>query len=165
MNDALIGIELDGEAQTGELAGRVAAVCGVGDVIALAGDLGVGKTVFARAFIRAYLGRAEEVPSPTFTLLQTYGGEADGSTPVHHFDLYRLNDASEAYELGFEEAITDGVTLIEWPDRLGDLLPVDRLDLELRQGPRPDSRLARLTGHGFWRARLMESLGEAAIHG
>ncbi len=158
-----IDIDLADEAETAALAGRIAGVCGVGDVIALGGDLGAGKTVFARAFIRAYLGRPEEVPSPTFTLLQIYGDE--GSTPVHHFDLYRLNDASETFELGFDEALADGIALIEWPDRLGALLPSDRLDLELRQGPSPDSRRARLTGHGFWRARLIESLGEAAIHG
>ncbi len=158
-----IDLDLADETQTADLAGRIAGVCGIGDVIALGGDLGVGKTVFARAFIQAYLGRPEEVPSPTFTLLQTYGDEA--STPVHHFDLYRLNDASETFELGFDEALADGVTLIEWPDRLGELLPSNRLDIELRQGPRPDSRHARLTGHGFWRARLIEGLGEAAIHG
>lgn len=158
-----IDIELADETQTAELAGRIAGVCGVGDVIALRGDLGAGKTVFARAFIRAYLGRPEEVPSPTFTLLQSYGDE--GSTLVHHFDLYRLNDASETFELGFDEAVADGVTLIEWPDRLGDLLPSNRLDFELRQGPTADSRRARLIGHGFWRARLIESLGAAAIHG
>jgi len=158
-----VDFDLADETRTVDLAGRIAGVCGVGDVIGLSGDLGVGKTVFARAFIWAYLGRPEEVLSPTFTLLQTYGEY--GATPVHHFDLYRLTDASETFELGFDEALADGVTLIEWPDRIDGLLPGNRLDIELRQGLQPDSRRARLTGHGFWRTRLVENLGEAAIHG
>jgi tRNA threonylcarbamoyladenosine biosynthesis protein TsaE len=146
-------MELGDEAATVALARRIAAVARAGDVIALAGDLGTGKTRFARAFVDAAAGDGEEVPSPTFTLVQTY----DSSTgPIWHFDLYRLTRPDEAYELGIEEALTDGITLIEWPDRLAGLLPAERLDVELAYGAQPTARRARLTGHGSWAPRLAD---------
>jgi tRNA threonylcarbamoyl adenosine modification protein YjeE len=131
------------------LAGRAAA----GDIVALWGGLGAGKTTFARAFIHARPGGAgvAEVPSPTFTLVQVYD-LADA--PVWHFDLYRLTNAEDAWELGIEEAFTEAVSLIEWPDRLGPLLPERRLDLHLNAGTHPDARQARLVGHGDWSTRL-----------
>ncbi|MEK9726225.1 MAG: tRNA (adenosine(37)-N6)-threonylcarbamoyltransferase complex ATPase subunit type 1 TsaE, partial [Rhodospirillaceae bacterium] len=126
MNADGIEIALADEAATEALGRWLAAVAAPGDVIALAGDLGSGKTVLARAVVRAYCDTpGEEVPSPTFTLVQSYEG---GAAPVHHFDLYRLEDPDEALELGIEEAFADGVTLIEWPDRLGPWLPAERLD-------------------------------------
>lgn len=91
-----------------------------GDVILLNGDLGAGKTVFSRAFIRSYCNdQSIDVPSPTFTLLQTY---ENSKTNIYHFDLYRLAEAEEIYEIGWEEAIADGISLVEWPERLGDLV-------------------------------------------
>ncbi|MGE0164897.1 MAG: tRNA (adenosine(37)-N6)-threonylcarbamoyltransferase complex ATPase subunit type 1 TsaE [Dongiaceae bacterium] len=144
-------MELGDEAATVALARRIAAVAHAGDVIALAGDLGTGKTRFARAFVDAAAGDGEEVPSPTFTLVQTYESPAG---PIWHFDLYRLARPEEAYELGFEEALTDGIALIEWPERLGGLLPVERLDIALAYGDRPTARRARLAGHGGWAPRL-----------
>src|SRR5271157_2974950 len=101
------------EAATKALAARLAAIACVGDVVALSGELGVGKTAFARAFIRARCGADEEVPSPTFTLSQVYDG---GGSAIWHFDLYRLAAAEEAWELGIEEAFSCGISLIEWPD-------------------------------------------------
>jgi tRNA threonylcarbamoyladenosine biosynthesis protein TsaE len=108
------------EDETTAIAQELADTLKPGDVVALYGDLGAGKSVFCRAVIR-HLARIPDlvVPSPTFTLVQTYdtpGGE------IWHFDLYRMNDPSEIYELGWEEALT-AITLIEWPDRLGGLLP------------------------------------------
>jgi tRNA threonylcarbamoyladenosine biosynthesis protein TsaE len=144
-------MELGDEAATVALARRIAAVARAGDVIALAGDLGTGKTRFARAFVDAAAGDGEEVPSPTFTLVQTYDSPAG---PIWHFDLYRLARPEEAYELGIEEALTDGIALIEWPERLGDLLPAERLDIALAYGDRPTARRARLAGHGGWAPRL-----------
>jgi tRNA threonylcarbamoyladenosine biosynthesis protein TsaE len=150
-------MELGDEAATVALACRVAAVARAGDVIALAGDLGTGKTRFARAFVDAAAGDGEEVPSPTFTLVQTYDSPAG---PIWHFDLYRLTRPDEAYELGLEEALADGIALIEWPDRLADLLPAQRLDIDLTYGAEPTARRARLTGHGSWAPRLADLIAD-----
>lgn len=123
------------------------------DVIALRGGLGAGKTAFARAFIRARPGGADvaEVPSPTFTLVQVYDLP---EVPVWHFDLYRLTNAEEAWELGIEEAFAEAISLIEWPERLGALLPEERLDIVLAPGDIPEGRRATLTGRGDWGTRL-----------
>ncbi|MFQ5766153.1 MAG: tRNA (adenosine(37)-N6)-threonylcarbamoyltransferase complex ATPase subunit type 1 TsaE, partial [Rhodospirillales bacterium] len=118
--------------------------------------LGSGKTVFARAFINARAAKPEEVPSPTFTLVQTYVFEGGEAVPVYHFDLFRIEDATEVRELGMDEAFADGISLIEWPDRLDGRLPADRLEVSLEQGPTADSRLATLVGRGAWVARLGE---------
>src|SRR5215470_13086350 len=115
-------IDLPDEAATAAFAARVSAVAAAGDIIALKGDLGAGKTTFARAFIRAH-GCEEEVPSPTFTLVQIY---EVGPIAIWHFDLYRINSPDEAWELGIEDAFLEGISLIEWPDRLGSLLPQHR---------------------------------------
>lgn len=107
------------EAETIAIAGRLAARVKPGDIIALNGTLGVGKTAFCRGFIQSFLPETE-VPSPTFTLLQTY------DTPefsIYHFDMYRLKAPEEAYEIGIEDAFADGVSLIEWPEKIGNLLP------------------------------------------
>lgn len=123
------------------------------DVIALRGGLGMGKTAFARAFIRARPGGGDvaEVPSPTFTLVQVYDLP---DVPVWHFDLYRLTNAEDAWELGIEEAFAEAISLIEWPERLGGLLPEERLDIELAPGDTPDGRRVTLAGLGEWGARL-----------
>ena len=155
-------LDLPDPAATAALAARLAALARLGDVIALGGDLGTGKTSFARAFINA-LARVEdepagevpeEVPSPTFTLVQTYRRKP---ADVWHFDLYRLKLPEEAYELGIEEAFAEAISLIEWPDRLGRLLPADRLDLVLHFTDRPEARRANLCGRGGWAARLAKS--------
>ena len=143
-------VELADEAATEALAGRVALEAQRGDVIALEGTLGTGKTSFARAFVRA-LGVEDEVPSPTFTLVQIYD-TARGA--VWHFDLYRLARPEDAYELGIEEAMGDGISLIEWPERLGALLPRERLDIALAMGATPQSRRATLRAAPSWTARL-----------
>jgi tRNA threonylcarbamoyladenosine biosynthesis protein TsaE len=150
-------IALPDEAATISLAARIAALAQAGDVIALEGDLGAGKTVFARAFIRA-LGGEEEVPSPTFTLVQTYP-----LTPVAvwHFDLYRLHSPEEAWELAIEDAFAIGISLIEWPRRLGPLLPERRLEVALDFADRPEARRARLTAGSAWRARLAAIAADA----
>lgn len=145
-------IDLPDEAATAGLAARLAFRARQGDVIGLSGPLGSGKTSFARAFIRAYGGGSEEVPSPTFTLVEIYS--VAGRPPVWHFDLYRLTAPEEAWELGIEEAWSEGISLIEWPERLGKLLPAERLLLALEEGARPTSRIARLDASPGWAARL-----------
>jgi tRNA threonylcarbamoyladenosine biosynthesis protein TsaE len=146
-------LDLPDEAATAALAAHLAARARRGDVLALQGPLGSGKTSFARAFIRAFIG-AEEVPSPTFTLVETYA--APGKPPVWHFDLYRLNAPDEALELGLEEAITDAVSLIEWPERLGNWLPRESLRLSLDDGPTARARCARLIVPAGWADRLAD---------
>jgi tRNA threonylcarbamoyladenosine biosynthesis protein TsaE len=160
-----IGFELPDEAATARLARSLAALALKGDVIALLGELGSGKTAFARAFINALprpqaapeparepLG-PEEVPSPTFTLLQTY---ERAPAPVWHFDLYRLTRPDEVYELGFEEALGEGILVIEWPERLGPLLPAERLELRFDFAGRAEARRVTLTGTGSWDRRLRD---------
>ena len=146
--------DLPDEAATAALAHRIAPLAKPGDVFALWGGLGAGKTVFARAFVRSRGSPEEEVPSPTFTLVQTYEPGPGFEGTVYHFDLFRLGAAEEAYELDIEDAFATGISLIEWPDRLGRLLPPARLDLTLDQGPSPDSRIAVLEGRGSWAERL-----------
>jgi len=97
-----------------------------GDVLALTGDLGTGKTAFARALIQGLIGDATPVPSPTFTLVQTYDAPIG---PIWHCDLYRLEDPTECWELGLDDAFQHAITLIEWPDRMGALLPSTALSI------------------------------------
>lgn len=108
------------------LAARLAAVLRSGDVLALSGDLGAGKTTFARGVLRG-LGWLGEVPSPSFTLVQTY----DTVPPLWHVDLYRLDRADEADALGLDDIWDEAVVLIEWPERLGSRLPAQALRLRL----------------------------------
>jgi tRNA threonylcarbamoyladenosine biosynthesis protein TsaE len=148
----MIVIDLPNEAATAALAARIAALARPGDVIALTGELGAGKTSFARAFIRARGGR-DEVPSPTFTLVQVY--ELADAT-VWHFDGYRLRAPEEAWELGIEDAFSDGVSLVEWPERFGSLIPPRRLEIAFVPGATPAARRALLDAgvDGGWAARL-----------
>lgn len=161
--------ELPDPAATAGLARRLAALARDGDVIGLRGDLGVGKTSFARAFINALPGPdgaplEEEVPSPTFTLVQIY---RRSPADVWHFDLYRLERPEEVYELGIEEALAGAIVLIEWPERLSDLLPPQRLDLTLSFASAAEARRAELTGYGNWVSRLgrLEKPNQAAASG
>ena len=144
-------IVLSDQAATEALAARVAAVLRPGDVVALWGDLGAGKTTFARALIRAAAGAEVEVPSPTFTLVQTYDLPIG---PVWHFDLYRLAGPDEVIELGWDEAQAEGIALVEWPDRLGPMLPPERLEIGLSFGAVPGSRTALVVGSRGWSDRL-----------
>ena len=133
-------------AETERLAQRLAPHAAPGDVIGLCGPLGSGKTAFARAFIRARLGRpAEEVPSPTFTLVQLYEHAAGA---IWHFDLYRLDAAEDAYELGIEDAFSGAISLIEWPEKLGDMMPADWMEVRFAPGEDEEARLISITPHG-----------------
>jgi tRNA threonylcarbamoyladenosine biosynthesis protein TsaE len=138
-------------AATEALAARVAACARPRDAILLSGPLGAGKSAFARAFLRAAAGDPGlDVPSPTFTLVQSYdlpGGVA------HHFDLWRIAGPADLEELGWEDA-RGGILLVEWPDRLGPLAPEGALRIALAQGAEDGSRIATLSGWPDRIARL-----------
>jgi len=143
-------IRLADELATAALARRLAPCLGPGDVVALRGDLGAGKTSFARALIRALSGPDDaerEVPSPTFTLVQTYDTLVGR---IHHFDLYRIQFPDDLTEIGWDEALADGIVLVEWPERAGSLLPSNRLDVTLDFGGAGEARRAILQPAASW---------------
>ncbi len=144
-------IRLADEDATLALGANFATVVQIGDVICLSGGLGAGKTTFARGFVRAAQGAPPdgEIPSPTFTLVQTY--EAPAFT-IWHFDLYRIESPDEVYELGVEEALDTGVSLIEWPEKAAGLLPAERLDIHFSHAEK--GRAVRIAGDGAWARRL-----------
>ena len=131
------------ESDTANIACLLAPLLQDGDVVALSGDLGAGKTFFSQAFIHA-LGIEEIVTSPTFTLLQIY----EGSIPIHHFDLYRLENAAELEEIGFNEYTSYGISLIEWADKFSAELPVKYLSLSIKRGHAETERLLLFEPHG-----------------
>ena len=146
-------IRLDSVHDTEALGARLAALLKAGDTVLLSGDLGAGKTTLARAVIMA-LCPVEDVPSPTYTLVQTY--ETHDGDPLWHCDLYRIENAEELDELGLEDSFEDAICLIEWPDRLGALAPADRLSVELTSAETSmdSARQARFTGSGIWEGRV-----------
>src|SRR5882757_755787 len=150
---ASFSVVLPDELATRRLMVDVACALEPGDVVTLSGDLGAGKTTFARAMIR-YLANDEtvEVPSPTFTLMQLYDLPR---FPLVHADFYRLSGASELAELGFDDLPESAVVLIEWPDRAAGFLPPDRLDIALTLVPKlkGEFRQARVTGYGTFAPR------------
>ena len=143
-------LALPGLAATQALGARIAAGLSVGDTVALEGDLGAGKTTLARAILQA-LGVTEEIPSPTFTLVQYY------ETPmlaVRHYDLYRIENPADVEELGLEDALDDGAVLVEWPERAPHWLPADRLQVSL--GLHDGARQAWISGPARWRSSIAE---------
>jgi tRNA threonylcarbamoyladenosine biosynthesis protein TsaE len=132
----------DSPDQTAELAKVMAPALGPGDVMLLDGPVGAGKTHFARALIQALLVTPEDVPSPTYTLVQSYHGRTG---EIWHADLYRISDLAEIEELGLLQAFNDAICLIEWPDRLDNLAPESALHMQFEQGPSDDARTIRLT--------------------
>ena len=144
-------LHLADEAATQALGRQLAASLRPGDAICLTGPLGTGKSTLAWALIRALTSPDEEVPSPTFTLVQFYETAA---FPLAHFDLYRLTDPDEAYEIGLDEALDGGVALIEWPQRLEGRLPPNRVDIDIALDG--EGRRAVLTAHGSFEGRPLE---------
>ena len=144
---------LPDEASTQGLGAAVAKVLRAGDAVCLSGPLGAGKSSLARALIRALTTADEEVPSPTYTLVQAYDGAA---FPIAHFDLYRLKRPDEADELGLYEALDIGAAVIEWPQRLGGALPADRLSIEIQPTTDGAARTASLSFHGSWEGRQLD---------
>jgi tRNA threonylcarbamoyl adenosine modification protein YjeE len=144
---------LPDERATVRLGEDLAMALRAGDALALSGDLGAGKTTLARGLIRAMAAEENlDVPSPTFTLVQSYGTRV----PLNHFDLYRLTSPSELDELGLDEMLATGAALIEWPERAGGRLPKDAVVVELTQDG--EARLARIAGSGPAFERISRSL-------
>lgn len=146
----IVTLDLKDLSATHALAARLAGLLRAGDAVLLEGPLGAGKSELARAVLRAAAGDAGlEVPSPTFTLVQSYDLPAGAA---HHFDLYRLDGPSGLDELGWDEAL-EGIVLVEWPDRLGALAPPDALRIALEPGAEEGARTVRLSG---WDDRLKD---------
>ena len=143
----------DAEATTA-LGQAIAPLLASGDSLLLYGPLGMGKSTLARGLIRALTTPDEDVPSPTFTLVQFY----ESDPPVAHFDLYRLTRPEEAVEIGLDEALDEGCAIIEWPERLGDdpgrFLGPDQLVIEISE--QGNGRLATVSGVGRWETELKE---------
>ena len=141
-------IELPDAEATTRLGQVIAPLLEPGDSLLLYGPLGMGKSTLARGLIRALTTPDEDVPSPTFTLVQFY----ESDPPVAHFDLYRLTRPEEAFEIGLDEALDEGCAIIEWPERLGEaperFLGPDRLVIEISE--HGDGRVATVSGAGRW---------------
>lgn len=140
---------------TARLAKHLGRLLQQGDCVLLEGSIGAGKTHFARALIQSLLQVYEDVPSPTFTLVQTYDSTKG---EIWHSDLYRLTQVDEVFELGLEDAFDTAITLIEWPDRLGDLAPPNALHLSFEPDPKHhDQRHLKLAWQDDkWTARLKD---------
>ncbi len=147
-------ITLDNEQETITFARKMTSFLRSGDVVLLQGDLGAGKSFLSRQIIQHFAGAEIEVPSPTFTLVQTYELP---SIEIWHFDLYRLSYPDEVIELGWDEALGQSLMLIEWPDRLGDLCPENYIEIALSLcGVNPDKRTLTMTGYGDMAKRVQE---------
>tara|TARA_B110000977_G_C11025077_1_gene472841 strand:+ start:1004 stop:1471 length:468 start_codon:yes stop_codon:yes gene_type:complete len=141
--------------EAASLARQLGAVLAAGDTILLHGAVGAGKTHFARALIQSLLASPEDVPSPTFTLVQTY--EAASGTEIWHADLYRLTDPAETEELGLVDAMEAAICLIEWPERLATFRPDDALDITLAPTDVDDHRILTASwSHPRWDAKLTD---------
>lgn len=147
-----LDLTLRDPAATERLGHFIAGWLKAGDVVALDGPLGAGKSVLARAIIRHLCPQEDDIPSPTFTLVQTY--EPDDLPLIMHFDLYRLETPEESLELGIEDAFIDAICLIEWPQRLGAFLPRGALTITLVDGADANSRIAHLGGGARWQPVL-----------
>lgn len=154
----MVKINLANFQTTLKFGARIADFAQSGDCFALFGDLGAGKTTFSRGFIQAILQTNEEIPSPTFTIVQTY--EIDDET-LYHFDLYRLENEEEIWELGWEE-ISNGISLIEWPERAKKYLPKNRVEINLKFNAA--SRIANISifGNGEFIEYWQDKFGKIA---
>lgn len=155
MPDNAIEIPLTSPEETAELARRLAHEVTAGDVLLLEGDIGAGKTHFARSLIQFLLSEPEDVPSPTFTLIQSYDA---ADFEIWHADLYRLTSPDEVIELGLIDAFEDALCLVEWPDRLAELAPQSALTLRFVMGDIPGLRTVTMTAQNERWSPVFETL-------
>ncbi len=145
----------NGPLETEELASALKENLQNGDIILLKGEIGAGKSLFARSVIQSAMDQVEEVPSPTFTIVQTYETKL-GS--IWHADLYRLTDQSEIFELGLIDAFVSEIVIVEWPERLGHLEPQDALTVEIIILENDKREVIFSTNSSMWKARLEKTL-------
>lgn len=156
---AFLTLTLDDEAASERFGEDLAPALRMGDCVLLSGDLGMGKTTIARALIRAFLNNDEaEVPSPTFTLVNQFD---EGRTPLSHFDLYRINNPDELDEIGFSDALSSGITLVEWPENAASDMPQTALTVKI--DTHGDGRLLSFYGNKTWENRLSRTLAIRAF--
>lgn len=150
-------LRLNSLKETLSLGQHFAAILTQKDVIALQGDLGAGKSTFARALIRILCPTVTDIPSPTFTLIQSYTPKNLALGPITHADFWRLKHPEEVLEIGIEEILCEGITLIEWPERMGTFLPPRALCISFTLPPNapPEARCISIKGPPFWEKRLM----------
>ena len=146
-----IELSLKDEEATIKLGAQLSVILAAGDAICLSGNLGAGKSTLARGIIKTAAG-VEEAPSPTFTFVETYEAKR---FLLWHFDLYRLERPEDVWELGYEDALEDGVVVIEWPERIGDLAPSNALKINLEIDG--NVRKAFIAANEIWRRRLLEA--------
>jgi tRNA threonylcarbamoyladenosine biosynthesis protein TsaE len=145
-------LKLSSQENTLLLAQTIAPLLKAGDIILLEGPIGAGKSFFARSLILSLLTEPEDIPSPTFTLVQTYDAP---KFEIWHCDLYRLTTPYEAQELGLEDAFETALCIVEWPDRLGDLTPPNALTIKMETTNTPDERLLNIcTTNPHWASVL-----------
>ncbi len=144
-------IDFKTETDTTTFGARLGTILKPGDVVCLDGPLGVGKSTLARGLIRA-LSSADDIPSPTFTLVETYEAEVGD---IWHFDLYRLEIQRDVWELGFEDALESGISIIEWPGKIEGLLPAEAIRLDLKVQPN-GCRLLHLVAPDPWMPALKQ---------
>ena len=158
-------LEIDNTDEMETLGASLARGTSAGDVICLEGDLGAGKTALSRGFVRSRTGIPRlRVTSPSYLLDQTYVVEdeedEDSGVEIHHMDLYRVSKEANLEALGFPDILSEAIVLLEWPDRLGSLMPPDRLEIDIRIGAR-DIRSVQLTAHGSaWQTRVAACVAE-----
>ena len=145
----------NGPLETEELASALKENLQNGDIILLKGEIGAGKSLFARSLIQTAMDQVEEVPSPTFTIVQTYETKL-GS--IWHADLYRLTDQSEIFELGLIDAFVSEIVIVEWPERLGHLEPQDALTVEIIILENDKREVIFSTNSSMWKVRLEKTL-------
>ena len=159
MNVSCIGtFKINNEAETKVFAEAVASLSDVGDIICLFGDLGAGKTGFCRCFIRSLTSPKQEVPSPTYTLVQSYQiTRQPNPIEIWHYDLYRTSAEDEVVELGIEDSFSDGIVLIEWPEKAIKLLPDKRLEIHFEFSKGFEERIITLRGPEKWQYLNIEN--------
>ncbi len=145
----------NGPLETEELASALKENLQNGDIILLKGEIGAGKSLFARSLIQSAMDQVEEVPSPTFTIVQTYETKL-GS--IWHADLYRLTDQSEIFELGLIDAFVSEIVIVEWPERLGHLEPQDALTVEIIILENDKREVIFSSNSSMWKVRLEKTL-------